>query len=272
MSTLPTLYIAHGGGPCFFMEWPAGRDPWQKMGAWLRALAGTLPERPRALVIASGHWEEREFSVTSGARPALIYDYYGFPEHTYRLRYDAPGAPELAREICALLERAGIRCREDPERGFDHGVFIPFKLIFPDADVPIVQLSLKRGLAPADHLAVGAALAALRSRGVLIVGSGMSFHNLNAFGGAYQEVSDRFDEWLTAAVLADPPERNRALADWQHAPHARQAHPREEHLVPLFVAAGAAGEDPGRRIFSDSVLGTTVSAYEFGAVDSAAPS
>ena len=265
MTPLPTLYIAHGGGPCFFMEWPTGRDPWGKMAQWLRALAGTLPYRPQALVIASGHWEEPSFSVTSGTRPALIYDYYGFPEHTYRLRYDAPGDPELARETCALLSQAGIACRQDPGRGFDHGVFIPFKLIFPEADVPIVQLSLKAGLDPATHLAAGAALQSLRARGVLLVGSGMSFHNLSAFGGAFQSVSDRFDAWLTAAVCADAASRNAQLAAWQSAPYARYAHPREEHLAPLFVAAGAAGTDPGRRIFSDSVLGTTVSAYQFDA-------
>jgi len=268
MAVLPTLYIAHGGGPCFFMQWPAGRDPWRKMGEWLRNLAATLPARPRALIIASGHWEEPSFSVTSGEHPALIFDYYGFPEHTYHLRYDAPGAPQLAREICGLVEGAGIGCREDRERGFDHGVFIPFKLIYPDADVPIVELSLKRGLSPADHLAVGAALAPLRSQGVLIVGSGMSFHNLNAFGGAFQAVSDRFDEWLTSAVCAEPQRRYRELSAWQQAPYARVAHPREEHLMPLFVAAGAAADDRGRRIFTDSVLGTTVSAFQF---DAAAP-
>jgi aromatic ring-opening dioxygenase catalytic subunit (LigB family) len=263
MSELPTLYIAHGGGPCFFMQW----DPphmWDRMAAWLRGLAATLAQRPRAIVVISAHWEAREFCVTSSAHPPLIYDYYGFPPHTYQLRYDAPGEPQLAQQVSELLAAAKLPCHEDARRGFDHGVFIPFKLIYPDADVPIVQLSLRAGLDSAVHLAAGRALEPLRSQGILIVGSGMSFHNLRAFGGPTQEASERFDEWLGNAVAApESSARDGQLLNWSQAPYARFAHPREEHLLPLMVAAGAAGHGRGRRIFSDNVLGTTVSAFQF---------
>jgi aromatic ring-opening dioxygenase catalytic subunit (LigB family) len=265
---MPTFYIPHGGGPCFFMDWPAamgGPDTWKNMAAWLGQLPELVGARPEAIVVISGHWEEGEFTVNSGAHPELLFDYYGFPEHTYRLEYPAPGAPALAREICSLLEGAGIRAGKNSERGFDHGVFIPFKVIYPQADIPIVQLSLKEGLDPAEHIAAGRAIAPLRERGVLIVGSGMSYHNLREMGRDVRAVSDQWDAWLTRAVSA-PSEaaRAEALARWEEAPGARRAHPREEHLIPLMVAAGAGGEDIGKKVLSDHVLGTTVSAFQFG--------
>jgi len=171
----------------------------------------------------------------------------------------------LAQQISELLGQAGLPARVDANRGFDHGVFIPFKLIYPDANVPIVQLSLKSGLDPKLHIEVGRALEPLRKQGVLIVGSGMSYHNLRGFGSEFSAASDEFDAWLTDAVCAgDAVTRNRKLEQWQTAPHARLAHPREEHLLPLMVASGAAGKDLGRRIFTDRVMGVTVSAYQFG--------
>jgi aromatic ring-opening dioxygenase catalytic subunit (LigB family) len=250
------------------MDWPAamgGPDTWKNMAAWLGHLPERVGERPKAIVVISGHWEEPEFTVNSGAHPPLLFDYYGFPEHTYRLEYPAPGSPELAREICGLLEAAGIRAGKNSERGFDHGVFIPFKVIYPKADIPIVQLSLKEGLDPAEHIAAGRAIAPLRERGVLIVGSGMSYHNLREMGRDVRSIADQFDAWLTDAVCA-PTAAARAerLSRWQQAPGARRAHPREEHLIPLMVAAGAGGEDLGRKVFTDYVLGTTVSAFQFG--------
>lgn len=265
---LPTFYIPHGGGPCFFMEWPAamgGPETWKKMAAWLSALPGLIGARPEAIVVISGHWEEPEFTVNSGAHPRLFFDYYGFPEHTYKLEYPAPGSAALAREIRGLLEAAGIPSQEDSTRGFDHGVFIPFKLIYPNADIPVVQLSLKEGLDPAEHIAAGRAIAPLRERGVLIVGSGMSYHNLREMGRDVRAISDQFDAWLTDATCA-PTAAARAekLARWQEAPGARRAHPREEHLIPLMVVAGAGGDDLGKKVFTDHVLGTTVSAFQFG--------
>lgn len=260
---MPTLFIPHGGGPCFFMDWNPP-DTWTRMAAWLSNLASTLPAPPSAVLVISGHWESAEPTVSTNPHPPLIYDYTGFPPHTYQLTYAAPGDPALAAKVCELLASAGFQPQADNQRGFDHGVFIPFKLVYPDASVPIVQLSLRAGLDPKTHLAMGRALRPLRSQGVLIVGSGMSYHNLRGFGAKYGDASNEFDAWLTKAVTAPDPERDEHLIHWTQAPHARLAHPREEHLLPLMVAAGAAGEDLGRRIFSDRVMGVVVSAYQFG--------
>jgi aromatic ring-opening dioxygenase catalytic subunit (LigB family) len=263
---MPTLFIPHGGGPCFFMDWTPP-DTWTRTGDFLRGLSATLPERPKAILIVSGHWDTARFTVGNGTRPALIYDYYGFPAHTYQLRYDAPGDPALAARVRDLLDAAGLDPAEDPSRGFDHGVFIPLKLVFPDADIPIMTLSVRADLDPAAHLAAGRALAALRDEGVLIIGSGMSFHNMRGYGDPrFAPVSDRFDDWLTQTVeQTDPNRRNAALANWAEAPAARQSHPpgKEEHLIPLMVAAGAAEHGTGRRVFSDRVMETTISGYRF---------
>jgi aromatic ring-opening dioxygenase catalytic subunit (LigB family) len=264
---LPTLFIPHGGGPCFFMEYP-GANPWKSMGDYLRGIAADIGRRPRAVLVISGHWEEARPTVTSAPAPSLIYDYYGFPAHTYELRYPAPGAPRLAAEIRLRLDQAGIPSTGDDARGFDHGVFVPFLLIYPEADIPIVQLSLAASLEPATHLAIGRALEPLRSEGVLIVGSGLSFHNLRGFFAEDPRIAadaEAFDRWLTRAVTdPDPARRDAALAQWAAAPGARSSHPREEHLLPLMVAAGAAGADPGVQAYSDHVFGKAVSGYRFG--------
>jgi aromatic ring-opening dioxygenase catalytic subunit (LigB family) len=245
-----------------------GPDTWKNMAEWLRHLAEHVGARPAAIVAISGHWEESDFTVTSAANPPLLFDYYGFPEHTYRLEYPAPGSPELANEICTLLKASGIAVQQDSKRGFDHGVFIPFKLIYPNCDIPIVQLSLKEGLDPAAHIAAGRAISPLRERRVLIVGSGMSYHNLREFRVDVRTISERFDRWLTDAVCAPTAEeRSEKLTCWREAPGARRAHPREEHLIPLMVAAGAGAEGLGAKIFTDHVLGTTVSAFQFGNFD-----
>lgn len=263
---LPTFYLPHGGGPCFFMENTRGApDMWEPMAAFLRGLIATLDTKPKAVVVVSGHWEEPSFAVNTAARPSLLFDYYGFPEHTYRLKYPAPGSPALAQKVRGLLEEAGLATSENAERGLDHGVFIPFMLVLPDADVPIVEISLRRDLDPAVHLHAGAALAPLRDEGVLIVGTGMSYHNMRGFGPAAAEPSKVFDTWLTEAVTQpSAPQRNSALVDWERAPAGRASHPREEHLLPLMVAAGAAGNDRGAKVFEDRVLGATVSAFRFG--------
>jgi aromatic ring-opening dioxygenase catalytic subunit (LigB family) len=270
---LPTLYIPHGGGPCFFMEWTMGpADTWKRLANWLAELGNSMTPGPKAVVVISGHWEEEEFTVTSHPRPPLFYDYYGFPEHTYQLTYDAPGSPDVAQRVEGLLRDAGLPARLDPERGFDHGVFIPFKLIYPGADIPIVQLSLKTGLDATTHLAAGAALETLRKEGILIVGSGMSYHNLREFGSGFNPVSDKFDRWLTEAVRApNATSRSEALRQWDLAPDARRAHPRAEHLLPLMVAAGAGGADLGTKVFTDRMMGTVVSGFQFGSSESQLP-
>jgi aromatic ring-opening dioxygenase catalytic subunit (LigB family) len=254
---MPTLFIPHGAGPCFFMDWnPA--DTWDGMAAFLRGVVDDLPARPRAILVISGHWLAPSFTVTGHAQPGLIYDYGGFPPHTYELTWPAPGEPALAERVAALLAAAGQPAHIDAQRGFDHGVFIPLKLAVADADIPVVQLSLRQDMDPAAHLAAGRALAALRDDGVLIVGSGMSFHNMRGYGDRrYTPVSATFDA---------PKPRAARRRDWSAAPHARDCHPpgAEEHLIPLLVAAGAAGDDRGRKVYSERVLETTLSAFRFG--------
>jgi aromatic ring-opening dioxygenase catalytic subunit (LigB family) len=262
-TTLPTLFIPHGGGPCFFMDWPNPPHTWDAMAAWLRTLVSSMNPRPKAILVISGHWEEPVFTVGSSPKPPLIYDYYGFPPHTYQLKYDAPGSPELAHRVRELFEAAGIASGEDTERGYDHGVFIPLKVALPDADIPVVQLSLKQGLDPAQHMAAGGALRPLRDEGVLILGSGMSWHNMQGFKPDCTAASEVFDRWLEQAVT-DQAHREDALRRWGEAPLARQAHPREEHLAPLFVAAGAAKGEPGRRIFGDIAYYVRLSGFAFG--------
>lgn len=261
---LPTYFIPHGAGPCFFMEWTRGpADEWKPLEGFLRGIVGRLPERPRAILVVSGHWEAAAYTVGAGERPDLLFDYGGFPEETYRLTFPAPGAPALAAEVARRLADAGLPTATDADRPWDHGVFVPLKLVTPDADIPVVQLSLKHDLDPAQHLAVGRALAPLRDEGVLIVGSGMSWHNMRGFTPAFTERSARFDAWLEDAIT-HPEGRDAALSRWDAAPHAREAHPREEHLLPLMVAAGAAPGEPGRVAFRDTVMDVVVSAYEFG--------
>jgi aromatic ring-opening dioxygenase catalytic subunit (LigB family) len=269
-TSMPTYFIPHGGGPCFFMDWSITGDPadtWNATADWLKHLPEQLPTRPKAIVVISGHWEEAAFTASSGAAPSLIYDYTGFPPHTYQLQYPAPGAPALAQRVVDLLKAESLPARLDPSRGFDHGIFIPFLLLFPNADIPVVPLSLQRDLNPAQHLAAGRALRSLRDDGVLIVGSGMSYHNMQGFRtptGAEQ--SELFDRWLTATLGdRDTQQRWNNLAQWSKAPAARQAHPREEHLLPLMVAAGAAADVAGERVFTDKVMrGARISGYRFG--------
>lgn len=257
----PSLFIPHGGGPCFFMDDPRGI--WTGMGAFLRALPGTLAERPRAVLVVSGHWETDGFAFTGAERPALIYDYYGFPAHTYALRYDAPGAPAVAARAATLLREAGLVASVDPSRGLDHGVFVPMKVAWPEAEIPVVVMSVDRGLDPERHVAAGQALAALRDEGVLILASGMSFHNLRLFGSPRAaEPSAAFDAWLTHTATQTGAARAEALIRWETAPAARLAHPQAEHLLPLMVAAGAA-EGAGERIYSETVAGAAISAFRF---------
>lgn len=264
-SRQPSLFLPHGGGPCFFMEWTWGPpDTWKRLERFLAGLAATLPATPRAMIVISGHWEEHAFTTGAAAAPGLIYDYTGFPAHTYQLTWPAPGDPSLAARVCELLRQAGLPCAVDPERGYDHGIFVPLKVAFPEAQVPVVPLSLDISLDPALHLAAGRVLAPLRDEGVLIVGSGMSFHNLRSYLRADTvERARGFDAWLTEAVELPAPERSRRLAAWRSAPFAAFAHPREEHLIPLMVASGAGGDGPGRRVFSDEPMGAAISAFRF---------
>jgi aromatic ring-opening dioxygenase catalytic subunit (LigB family) len=266
-AAMPTAFIPHGGGP-----WPVlpmqgvPADETQSLAAYMRSIAAAPPRRPRALLVISAHWETPTLSVNTGTAPGMHDDHAVFPE-AYRPKWPAAGDPELAAEVRALLGHGGFRCEEDRQRGYDHGTFIPLMLAYPQADVPVVQLSLRRGLDPAEHLAIGRALAPLRERGVYLLGSGNSFHNLRAlFSGSNRLVpaSGQFDRWLAEAVTAPASERARLLERWGDAPMARDCHPREEHLLPLMVVAGAAGHDAGTVTWTGSMFGFRISAHQFG--------
>lgn len=251
------------------MEWAMGpANTWKKMGDWLKALGESFLIKPKALVVFSAHWEEDVVTINNHSQPPLLFDYYGFPRHTYELEYAAPGSPELSSRVHELFEGANIPSKFDGERGFDHGVFVPLKLVFPDASIPIVQVSLKKGLDPSAHIEIGKALEPLRSEDVLLISSGMSYHNLSSFfrgSESSAHSSESFDQWLTKTTCnADWQERNLDLSVWDKAPAAREAHPREEHLIPLMVAAGAAGSSRGEQVFHDTVMGAKISGYQFG--------
>jgi aromatic ring-opening dioxygenase catalytic subunit (LigB family) len=263
---LPVYFISHGGGPWSYMDDPS-RAAYAKLEAALAAMPRQIGTTPAAVLMISAHWEEPEFTLTSSPKPPMIYDYGGFPDYTYHLHYDAPGDPALAARVKGLIEAAGMPARLDPERGFDHGAFTPLNVIYPNADVPVVQLSLKAGLDPATHLDMGRALSSLRDEGVLIVGSGLSYHNLREFFSPRAwGPSKEFDAWLNGALLGgSSADRSKLLAAWKSAPSARAAHPREEHLLPLMVAVGAAGEDIAELTYheKDFLGGITVSSYRF---------
>ena len=265
---LPVVYLPHGGGPWPFVDMPLG-DPAElrSLANYLRGLQSLPAQRPRAVLMVSAHWEAAVPTVMTGARPPMFYDYYGFPEEAYRITWPAPGHPELAGRVRELLAARGIPNGADATRGYDHGTFVPLKLTWPEADMPTVQLSLKEGLDPAEHLAIGRALAPLRDEGVFILGSGMSYHNLRAFfrdGGDKARASTAFDAWLTETVAQEPAERDRRLTQWASAPGGRASHPREEHLLPLMVVAGAAGVDRGHMAWQGGLMGARISAAHFG--------
>lgn len=267
MSTrLPTYFVSHGGGPWPFMKEQYG-STYDKLEASLADIARQAGGRPEAVLVISSHWEEREFTLSSGTEPAMIYDYGGFPAHTYQVQYKAPGRPDLAQRAASLLEAGGLTANLDPARGFDHGTFSMLYPIFPQADVPVVQLSLKHGFDPLTHIEAGRALAPLRSEGVLIIGSGLSFHNLRQFGPGGQLASHEFDAWLQLTMLElTPAQRSAALLHWDQAPYARMAHPREDHLLPLMVALGAAEDEEAACIYhEDDFFGSlAVSSFRFG--------
>lgn len=261
----PVIFIPHGAGPCFFMDWQPA-DTWVNMSHFLKGIAATLPQRPAAIIVVSAHWMTPQFAVTGHPQPDLIYDYYGFPDHTYELAYPAPGQPQLAQQVVGLIQAAGLEADVDPTRGFDHGVFIPMKLMFAEADIPVLQLSLRQDLDPQAHLALGRSLAPLRDENVLIIGSGMSFHNMRGYGDSrFSPISADFDQWLTQVIESETEQRDTLLAQWSQGPRAYLCHPQghEEHLIPLHVVAGAAPNAVGKKVYSEQVMKTTISAFQF---------
>jgi aromatic ring-opening dioxygenase catalytic subunit (LigB family) len=261
----PVYFLSHGGGPWPYMGGPM-RAHFALMERALQDIPRQLPTPPTAVLVISGHWEEQAFTVSSAAHPGMEYDYYGFPPETYRIRYPAPGSPPLAARVQQLLMAKGWPVGADSDRGFDHGTFSMMKPIYPDADVPVVQLSLKTSMEPAEHLAAGRALMPLRDEGILIIGSGQSYHNLRLWNAAGAQPAAAFDAWLRRSLLGTTPaERQAALLAWQQAPAARAAHPREDHLIPLMVVAGAAGDDPAVAVYGERFMGSlAVSSFRFG--------
>ena len=249
------VYLSHGGGPLPIL----GDASHKAMVNFMLQLPSML-RKPDAILVISAHWEESTATLLGAPTPPMFYDYYGFPDEAYEITYPAPGSPELANRIASLLLKHNISARLDPQRGFDHGLFIPLKLMYPQADIPSLQLSLLRGLNPTAHIALGRALRELMYENILVIGSGFSFHNMRAFSwqgiNTPDQANDAFQNWLIE-VCAGPisqSEREQFLIEWQKAPSARYCHPREEHLLPLHVCLGMAGK-PASTIFDDYILG-----------------
>jgi len=261
---LPTYFISHGGGPWPWI--PQMRTMLANLETSLARMPAEIGVTPKAVLMVSGHWEAPEFRVMHAARPGMVYDYGGFPPETYRLVYPAPGAPEIAERAAGLIAAAGLPVALDDKQGFDHGTFVPAYVMYPEAQVPVFQISLQQGYDPARHLALGRALAPLRDEGVLIVGSGLSYHNLRMFGPQARVPSAAFDTWLGEVMAREPAARTAALLDWESAPYARVCHAEEDHLIPLHVALGAAEGEAATRVYHDEGLfgGVTASSWRIG--------
>ena len=249
------VYFSHGGGPL-----PILGDPThQAMIDFMKALPGQIP-RPDGVIVVSAHWEQPRATILSGKNPPLFYDYYGFPKEAYSLTYPVPGSPALAGRLESLLREGDFPVALDGERGFDHGLFIPLKMMYPQADIPMIQLSLVKGLDPEVHIRMGRLIGSLAKENLLIVGSGFSFHNMGAFDWSGEnrkdDRNDAFQDWLAEVCTGELTEeqREQRLLRWAEAPGARYCHPREEHLLPLHVCAGAAS-GPGKIVFDDYILG-----------------
>jgi 4,5-DOPA dioxygenase extradiol len=258
------LFIPHGGGPLPLLD----EALFHNMSQFLRKFPDTIP-KPDAIIVISAHWEETTISITASPNPPMLYDYTGFPAESYELQYPAPGHPELASRIVGLLSEKDIESRLDYERGFDHGVYIPLLLMYPDADIPCIQVSLSSSLDAAFHIQLGKALASLKNENLLILGSGYSFHNMtvmmSAKGGLPNEINQQFETWLaqtcSGSDLSDA-DREQRLANWDKAPHARFCHPREEHLLPLQVCYGVGGS-VAKTVFQAVDSGFLSSGYQW---------
>jgi aromatic ring-opening dioxygenase catalytic subunit (LigB family) len=257
------VYFSHGGGPLPLL----GDEGHKAMVEFMQKLPNQL-HKPDLILVISAHWEENTATLLSGEKPVMFYDYYGFPAQAYEIQYPAPGSPKDAKRIAEILERNNIHAKFDTQRGFDHGVFIPLKLMYPQADIPVLQLSLIAGLNPSTHLALGKALRELKNENILVIGSGFSFHNLRAFSWESKVESDpgndAFQNWLieTCTTNLSQEEREQRLVDWAKAPAARYCHPREEHLLPLHVCQGMSDE-PAKLIFDDLILGKRGVAFKW---------
>ncbi|SEA19029.1 MULTISPECIES: DODA-type extradiol aromatic ring-opening family dioxygenase [Acidovorax] len=247
---VPSLYVSHGA-PLFALDAGETGPALTRWGQELRAQFPAL----RGVVVMSPHWMARTPQVMTGPQPATWHDFGGFPPALYQLQYPAPGAPALAQEVLALLQAAGVPAQGDAQRPFDHGAWVPLMHLFPEADLPVVQVALPVGAGPAEVYAMGAALRGLRSQGVLVLGSGSMTHNLGEFFGGAREPAPyviEFSRWVESAL-----ERGdlKALLNYRSlAPHAERAHPTDDHFLPLFFALGAAGDDLHANYLSREVM------------------
>jgi len=273
------IFIPHGGGPMPLLAEPNHQPLIDYLQGLAAGLDKELDKKPRAILMISAHWEEAQARVTSAAQPGLLFDYYGFAKEAYDIHFPIAGDPQLAQEIIHRLKEAGISAVEDDTRGLDHGTFVPLKLVYPEADIPVVQLSLLSSLDAQAHIDIGKAIASLVDEDVLIIGSGFTFHNMKAMSldpeanrrsddeNSVSYKSQAFDNWLQETIAdkkLSMAEKEQRLAEWQLAPHARFCQPREEHLLPLMVCFGAAmaNENLAAEVgFDDFLLGGKTSGF-----------
>lgn len=254
--TISTVFLSHGGGPMPLLNDPTHVE--------LIAALKKIPQKiktPKSIIVVSAHWEETGFIITGAKQPELIYDYYGFPRESYAIKYPAPGNPDLADLIHKTLTDEGLTAAVDPYRGFDHGVFVPLKLMYPEANIPCVQVSLNRNLDARSHIQLGKALAKLNVEDCLIIGSGLSFHNLRAFFSPstadMARLNREFESWLNKTCCTrelSENERENILVQWQLAPGAQFCHPRPEHLIPLHVCYGVA-QSSAKEVLHSKIMG-----------------
>jgi len=261
VSSAQIVYFSHGGGPLPLL----GDAGHQAMIEFMKKLPSRL-NKPEAILVISAHWEESVATLLGAPAPEMFYDYYGFQKEAYEIIYPAPGSPALAEGIRRILNENGIGAQIDRQRGFDHGLFIPLSLMYPEATIPAIQLSLISGLDPSAHIELGKSLRKLRSENILVIGSGFSFHNMRAFSWegnkAPDRANDNFQNWLIdlcVHTLAQE-DREQQFVNWELAPDARYCHPREEHLLPLHVCSGMA-ENPAQLIFDDYIMGKRALAF-----------
>lgn len=261
-NTPTVVYLSHGGGPFPLL----GDEAHSELVENLKTISASI-KKPSAILVVSAHWEEDVPAITAGVKPGLIYDYYGFPDESYDIQYPAPGNPDLAKAVASRLIEKGITAQLDKNRGFDHGLFVPLKIMYPEADIPCVQLSVVNDLDPTKHIEIGEALTGLEYDNLLIIGSGFSFHNMKAFFSPSthetRTKNESFEAWLIdtcSNTNVNENERRRLFEYWEQAPYARYCHPREEHLLPLHVCYGIA-QRACSRFFELTIIGKKASAY-----------
>jgi aromatic ring-opening dioxygenase catalytic subunit (LigB family) len=256
------LYLSHGAGPMPLL----GDDGHKEMVENLKMIAAKI-SKPSAIILISAHWEEVMPTITQAANPQLFYDYYGFPKEAYEIQYPVLGEPDLANKVFSALSDKGIKSTLDGKRGFDHGLFVPLKIIYPEADVPCIQLSLVNSLDSNEHIKIGKAISGLDYDNLLVIGSGFSFHNMKAFfthkTAETEIMNEEFISWLNDTCSnpnLEENERTRRLVDWEKAPSARYCHPREEHLLPLHVCYGVANSACSE-FFDLEIIGKKANVY-----------